>query len=106
MSEQLVARVGRVAGAHRGRADPFQVRFEAYELDSHFEEAPNDSRCWWLLKRTLVTVSTTPDPRLRVFCKGLCLLADASRDTTLSYSVSLVRECWSEEAIDDGRERG
>ncbi len=36
----MVARVGRVAGAHRGRADPFQVRFEAYELYSHLEEAP------------------------------------------------------------------
>ncbi len=42
MSEQLVARVGRVAGAHGGGAYSFQVRFEAYELDLHLRGAPTN----------------------------------------------------------------
>src|SRR2546426_12310523 len=100
MSEQLVARVGRVAGPHGGRAYSFQVRFEAYELNSHCIEAPINDWVFSPLKKLL----SMPSSKISHWPRGLCLLAVASGDTTLSYSSSLVGECWLEEALnDDGR---
>src|SRR6266702_7651800 len=94
--------MGRVAGAHGCGAYSFQVRFEAYELNSHCIEAPINEWGVQLPKKLL----SMPTSKISHWPMGLCLLAVASGDTTLSYSSSLVRECWLEEALNDGSRRG